>query len=147
MLLCYDVAMNEEYEDIFGLVFREEMDKISPLFKPGKKQIIGALVVIGVAFIALLVTVPVFYNSAEYGAVRNVSGMDIQVVTYDNRVLVVQIILAVIMALVAAWLIISKAMEKHAYRKATSFAAVAYESIRQRKELRHQEWKRNNNIY
>ena len=139
--------MNDEYEEIFGFVFQEELAKIPAVFKPGTKLIKVMLIVLAVLVIAMIVTVSIYYRTAEYGAVKNIRGMAIQVVTYDNRVLVLQIALAVITVLISGWLVISKALEKRAYRKATTFSAMAYQTQRHRQELQWQEWKMNNRDY
>ncbi|MBP5654218.1 MAG: hypothetical protein J6X33_01765 [Clostridiales bacterium] len=139
--------MNDEYEEIFGFVFQEELAKIPAIFKPGRKLIKVMLVILGVLILGILITVTLYYRTADYGPIKNIGGTDIQVVTYDNRVLVVQIILAVLTALISGWLIISKAMEKRAHRKATTFSAMAYQTQRHRQELKWQEWKMNNRDY
>ena len=139
--------MNSDYEDIFGVVFREEQEKIPRIFRPGRKGVVVGLIIIFMFFVAMLAMIPIYYSTAQAGGVNNLGGGTVSVNTYDDRVLALQIFFGGIVVLAAAWLSISRVLEKNAFKKASQFSHIAYEAQRHRKELKWQEWKMNNREY
>ena len=139
--------MNSDYEDIFGVVFREEQEKIPRIFRPGRKGVVVGLIIIFIFFVASLAMIPIYYTTRESGAINNLGGGAVMVNTYDDRVLALQIFFAGIVVLAAIWLSLSRILEKRAFRKASEFANLAYQDQRHRRELKWQEWKMNNRDY
>ncbi|MBO4580189.1 MAG: hypothetical protein J5715_08560 [Clostridiales bacterium] len=139
--------MNTEYEDIFGFVFKEEQEKIPKIFRPGKKGLTIGLIVIFIFFVGSLAMIPIYFTTQESSAINNLGGGQIMVNTYDDRILALQIIFGGVVVLAAIWLSLSRILEKRAFKKASDFANLAYQSQRHRNELKWQEWKMNNREY
>ena len=135
--------MNDDYEDIFGVVFKEQRDKIPVIFRPSRKVVVVGLIAIFIFTVGMLAMIPIWYSTGQRGDSCTTSMFTI----YDDRILAIEVFFGIVVVILAAWLSISRICEKQAYKKASRFANMAYEAQRYRREQKWQEWKMNNREY
>ena len=126
-----------ENDDNFTFLFNEQFEKIPLLFRFSKKRFIGALITIGV-----------FFDSAEYITTPSLDGVHtFGFNDYNYVYLILMILCFVVIALIAGWMTLAKVFENRAFKKATNLSNMIYLTERHRVELEWQEWKMNNRSY
>ena len=140
--------MRLENDKNFTFLYDEEFAKIPFIFRFTKRRYMTVLIVMGVLILSVFVLTTVFYNTAETVVFDTAIGYEsLPVNTYDNRFLVALIICAVIVAVMAGWMLISRWFERRAFRKATELSNMIFLSERHRAEIEWQNWKMENRDY
>lgn len=137
-----------ENDNNFTFLFNEQFEKIPFLFRFSKKRFIGALITIGVFFIAGMIFLSIFNDSAEYITTPSLDGVHtFGFNDYNYVYLILMILCFVVIALIAGWMTLAKVFENRAFKKATNLSNMIYLTERHRVELEWQEWKMNNRSY
>ncbi len=137
-----------ENDDNFTFLFNEQFEKIPFLFRFSKKRFFGALITIGVFFIAGMIFLSFFNDSAEYITTPSLDGVHtFGFNDYNYVYLILMILCFVVIALIAGWMTLAKVFENRAFKKATNLSNMIYLTERHRVELEWQEWKMNNRSY
>ena len=132
----------------FTFLFNEQFEKIPFLFRFSKKRFFGALITIGVFFIAGMIFLSFFNDSAEYITTPSLDGVHtFGFNDYNYVYLILMILCFVVIALIAGWMTLAKVFENRAFKKATNLSNMIYLTERHRVELEWQEWKMNNRSY
>lgn len=137
-----------ENDNNFTFLFNEQFEKIPFLFRFSKKRFFGALITIGVFFIAGMIFLSFFNDSAEYITTPSLDGVHtFGFNDYNYVYLILMILCFVVIALIAGWMTLAKVFENRAFKKATNLSNMIYLTERHRVELEWQEWKMNNRSY
>ena len=137
-----------ENDNNFTFLFNEQFEKIPFLFRFSKKRFIRALITIGVFFIAGMIFLSFFNDSAEYITTPSLDGVHtFGFNDYNYVYLILMILCFVVIALIAGWMTLAKVFENRAFKKATNLSNMIYLTERHRVELEWQEWKMNNRSY
>ena len=140
--------MRLENDDNFNFLYNEEYNKIPAIFRWGKKRFIAALIIMGVFFVGGMIFLSLFNNSAEYTKITSVDAVHFfGFNSYDYSFLVAMILCFVVIAVIAAWICISKLFEKRAFRKASELSNMIFLTERHRAEVEWQNWKMHNRDY
>ena len=130
--------MGLDNDQVFNELFQEQYEKIPPFFKLSKKGLKISFIVLGVLLAIALTILSAFYKTAQTVVESSLPGYERVYNTYDYRILVAFIIVALIFMLYAAWLVIVELFEKRAFKKASRLANMIYLSERHRDEVRRQ---------
>jgi len=104
--------------------------------------------VIAVLIVAICVLTTLFYDSAYVVRFQTAPGYEsLSVNSYDYRYLIALIAAAVILILIACWMLLSALLEKRAFAKATKLANMIFLTQRHKEELAWQEWKMKNRSF
>ena len=137
-----------ENDNNFTFLFNEQFEKIPFLFRFSKKRFFGALITIGVFFIAGMIFLSFFNDSAEYITTPSLDGVHtFGFNDYNYVYLILMILCFVVIALIAGWMTLAKVFENRAFKKATNLSNMIYLTERHRVELEWQEGKMNNRSY
>ena len=140
--------MRLENDENFNFLYNEEFEKIPALFRFSRKRFIGAFITIGVFFVAAMIFLSLFNNSAEYVTVPSIDiAHSFGFNDYNYSYLILMILCFVVIAVIAGWMTIAKLLETRAFKKATQLSNMIFLSERHNMELKWQDWKMNNRSY
>lgn len=139
-------------DDNFNFLFNEEREKIPWLFRFTSRRYKIALIVMLVSFVIMLIMTTVFYNSAQMEIVPSTMpastlGAQRIINDYEYGWLIPVFVFAGFAALISGWILISRALEKRAFRKAADLNNRIFLSERHRMEIEWQNWKMENRDY
>ena len=140
--------MRLENDENFNFLYNEEFDKIPFIFRFSRKRFIGALITIGVFFVAGIICINLFYDSAEYVTVSSIDAAhSFGFNDYNYTYLFAVIFCFLVIAIIAGWICLSKLFENRAFKKATQLSNMIFLTERHRVEVEWQNWKMNNRDY
>ena len=141
-----------ENDKNFNFLFNEAFEKIPWLFRFSRRRYKAAIIVMIVSFVIMLIMTTVFYNSVQTEIVPSALpsttvGSYTSVNTYEYRWLIPVFVFAGIAVIISGWILISRELEKRAFRKAADLSNRIFLSERHRMEVEWQNWKMNNRDY
>ena len=139
--------MRLENDKEFNFLFEEEYKKIPWIFRWSQKRFIGALIFMGVCFVAAMIFLALFNDSAEYVTMPSFGGYEMGFNDYNYAFLIAMIICFAVIAVMAAWMVLSKLLENRAFKKATELNNMIFLTERHRVEMEWQKWKMENRDY
>ena len=144
--------MRLENDDNFNFLYNEAYEKIPRLFKFSQRRYKAALIIMLVCFGIILILTTVFYSTAKTEIMPSLLpattlGSYKLVNTYEYGWLALALVFAGIVALIGAWMLIARALEKRAFRKAADLNNRIFLAERHRVEMEWQNWKMNNRDY
>ena len=137
--------MHIENDDNFTFLFNEEFGKIPWLFRFSKKRSIALFIIMGVLFIAGMIFVNLFYDSAEYTVIPSVDAAhNFGFSDYNYTFLYLMILCFAVIAVIAGWMTIAKVLEQRAFKKASNLANMIFLTERHRQAVEWSNWKMQN---
>ena len=131
----------------YNFLYKEQCEKIPWLFRWGKVRFIVSLIIMGICFVVGMIFFALFNDSGEYVRIPSAPGYEMGFNVYNNNFIIVSIICFALIALIAGWMTLSKALEKRAFKKASELSNMIFLTERHKMELRWQEWKMENRDY
>lgn len=140
--------MSIENDKNFTFLFNEEFDKIPLLFRFSKRRFIASLIIMGISFIAGMVFLGLFYDSAEYIQVPTMGGThSFGFNDYNYTYMYLMILCFIILAVFAGWITLSKVFEQRAFKKATQLSNMIFLTERHKRAVEWSNWKMQNRDY
>ena len=141
--------MRLENDDVFNGYYQMEFDRIPYIFRFGRKRIKVMFSVLIVFIVATCATWSIFYSTKEshYIAPAKAGYEPVCINSYDYRILIVAIVLAILVMLISLWMTLSLVYERKAFAKATDLAARLNIEREEKVRERFQEWKLHNREY
>ena len=138
--------MRLENDEVFNAYYAMEFDRIPFLFRFGRKRLKVMIPVLIFLIVLMCVSWSIFYSTKESRLVSApVDGFEpIYINSYDYRILVVTIVAAVLVFVVALWMVISEIYERKAFAKATDLTARLTIDRQERVREIYQDWKLHN---
>lgn len=141
-----------ENDDTFTFLFNDEYEKLPKILKFTKKRYkitrTIMLVLLPVVFILTTVfsytckteLVPSLLQQSTVGTYQLIN-------TYEYGYLIAALICAIVIALLGGWMVIAKAFEKRAYKRASHLSNMVYLEERHKQARIWSEWKSRNGDY
>lgn len=140
--------MSLENDKNFNFLYNEQYEKIPKLFRFSRKRCIASFIVIGVFFIAAMIFLRLFNDSAEYVRIPSLdSAHFFGFNEYNYAFLVFMILCFVVIAVIAAWMAIARLFEQRAFKKATKLANMIFLTERHKQAVDWSNWKMHNRDY
>ena len=140
--------MHIENDDNFTFLFNEEFDKIPWLFRFSKRRFVASLIVISVFFIAGIIFMNLFYDSAEYHVIASVDAAhSFGFNDYNYLYLYIMIFCFAVIVVISGWMTLAKVFEKRAFKKASNLANMIFLTERHRQAVEWSNWKMHNRDY
>lgn len=140
--------MSLENDKNFNFLYNEQYENIPKLFRFSRKRCIASFIVIGVFFIAAMIFLRLFNDSAEYVKIPSLdSAHFFGFNEYNYTFLVFMILCFVVIAVIAAWMAIARLFEQRAFKKATKLANMIFLTERHKQAVDWSNWKMHNRDY
>ena len=131
--------MRLENDKVFNELFDEQFGNIPFVFRFSRRRFIATLAVMGLLLLAVVVFIVLFYHSGNYDENMGVN-------FYDNRYITGTIISAVLLALTALWVLVSRWYEQRAFIKANYLSSMIHQSEETRNRAIWNNWKAENRL-
>ena len=150
--LCYYSVMGMENDENFNFLFNEEFENIPALFRFSQKRYKIALIIMLVLLAATCILTTIFYYTAKTEIVPSLLqqssvGTSQLINTYEYGFLYAALAGALLVALIGGWMLISRAYEKRAFKRASYLSSMIAQSERLNQSRIWSDWKMQNRDY
>lgn len=141
-----------ENDDIFTFLYNDEYEKLPKLFKFTRKRYKIAITIMIVLLAAVCMLTTVFYNTGKTEIVPSILqqstvGTYQLINTYEYGYLYAALFCAIVIAVLGGWMLIARAYERRAYKRASNLSNMYYLEERHRQARIWSDWKSQNRDY
>ena len=141
-----------ENDDNFTFLYNEEFEKLPKLLRFTQKRYKIALTIMLVLLPATYILTTVFYNTGKTELVPSILqqssvGTYQLINTYEYGFLYAALICAIVIALLGGWMIIARAFERRAFKKASHLCNMLYLEERHKQSRIWNDWRMQNRDY